>query len=177
MRTFALSPIARQLIPALHASIAAHWDVQHRLVDVFSNRVEGPRRPETSRVMSAVYPRHSAPASMRINSRGATNASFSLVVQSRRVPPAADDGRVPEVKQTLAHAVRLERRLEFVLVNAAASALRGDRGGAHHLRVRVAAHRVGAAKAIDLRVVPCERTSGWSSKASEAELKGVAGGD
>jgi hypothetical protein len=25
VRTFALSPIARQLIPALHASIAAHW--------------------------------------------------------------------------------------------------------------------------------------------------------
>jgi hypothetical protein len=28
-----------------------------------------------------------------------------------------------------------------------------------------------------LRVVPYERVSGWSSKASEAELKGVEGGD
>ena len=28
-----------------------------------------------------------------------------------------------------------------------------------------------------MRAVPYERTSGWSSKASEAELKGVEGGD
>jgi len=28
-----------------------------------------------------------------------------------------------------------------------------------------------------LRVVPYERTSGWGSKASEAKLKGVEGGD
>jgi hypothetical protein len=28
-----------------------------------------------------------------------------------------------------------------------------------------------------LRVVPYERTSGWSSKTSEAEMKGVAVGD
>jgi hypothetical protein len=28
-----------------------------------------------------------------------------------------------------------------------------------------------------LRAIPYERTSGWSSKASEAELKGVEGGD
>jgi hypothetical protein len=44
----------------------------------------------------------------------------------------------------------------------------------HEVLERAARQR---ADALRLRVVPYERMSGWSSKASEAELKGAEGGD
>jgi hypothetical protein len=48
----------------------------------------------------------------------------------------------------------------------------GRGGGACVDNENVDALRTGA-----LRGVPYKRTTGWSSKASEAELKGVEGGD
>jgi hypothetical protein len=95
-----------------------------------------------------------------------------------------EDAQEPGQRELAVRAVRL--RVEVVHrdleAKAAGFAATEDAAGDVHQRLRVRGGRgrddgASSSSVMIMRAVLYERTSGWSSKASEVELKGIAGGD